>query len=327
MAMLLVAGLGACERPSGGGAAPPAAHDDHARPADDHDDAHGAARDHRDDAGDHDDRVGAAHGFGPDALAAFGVTLATAGPGTVDLGVALPAEIRPDANRVAHLAARFPGIVRSVHKEVGDRVRAGDVLATIESENLSVYPLKAGMDGVVLDRHVTVGEAVDRQAATFVVADLTEVWVHVSVYQEDVARVRVGQRVRISAGHGIADAESVIGYVAPVVDQASRTASARAVLANADGRWRPGLFVTAHVLDPVAAAVVVPRTALQVQEGRPVVFVAEGARFTARFVATGRMGETMVELTAGLASGERYAVTETFLVKAELGKGDAEHEH
>jgi cobalt-zinc-cadmium efflux system membrane fusion protein len=286
----------------------------------DHDDS-----DHEGHGDDHDDHGGDT--FSPAALARFGVTLATAGPGTVDLGVSLPAEIRPDANRVAHLAPRFPGIVQAVRAQVGDRVQAGDVLAVIESENLAPYALKSGIDGVVLDRHVTVGEAVDRDHTAFVVADLARVWVHVSVYQEDVNRVRVGQRVRIDAGHGEPEAESTIAYVAPVVDEATRTASARAELPNPDGRWRPGLFVTAHVQEPVEAAVVVPRTALQLMGDRPVVFVVEGERFAARPIVLGREGRTLVEVTAGLAADERFAATETFLVKAELGKGEAEHAH
>jgi cobalt-zinc-cadmium efflux system membrane fusion protein len=255
-----------------------------------------------------------------------GVRLTTAGPGEVDLGIELPGEVRPNADRIAHIAPRFAGLVREVRKRIGDTVKAGDVLAIIESENLSPFELRAAFDGTVIDKHIAPGEAVRREEAAFIVADLTSVWVMVSVYQNALAQVQTGQPVRVVASQGGIEAEGRVSYVSPVVDQATRTATARVVLPNPDGAWRPGLFVTAIVLNPVAALIVIPRRAVQTYEARPTVFVADQDHFAPRVVELGRVGRTRVEVTAGLASGERVADERSFLVKADLAKGEAAHE-
>jgi membrane fusion protein, heavy metal efflux system len=256
-----------------------------------------------------------------------GVRLATAGPGEIDLGVELPGEVRPNADRIAHVAARFPGIVREVRKHVGDAVKAGDVLAVVESEHLASFDVRAAFDGTVIDKHIAPGEAVDRDEPAFIIADLSTVWVTISVYQSALADVRIGQPVVIEASHGSLEATGRVAYISPVVDQATRTASARVVLPNPDGAWRPGVFVTATIFNPVAAAVAVPRRAVQTMDGRSVVFVAEGDRFTPHEVVLGRVGRTKTEIVSGLAPGDRVADERSFLVKAELAKGAAEHHH
>jgi cobalt-zinc-cadmium efflux system membrane fusion protein len=256
-----------------------------------------------------------------------GVRLATAGPGEVDLGVQLPGEVRPNADRIAHVAARFPGIVREVRKHVGDAVKAGDVLAVVESEHLAPFEVRAAFDGTIIDKHIAPGEAVGREDPAFIIADLATVWVTISVYQQALDEVRIGRPVVITANPAALEATGTVSYIAPVVDQATRTASARVVLPNADGAWRPGLFVTATVFDPIRADVVVPRRAIQTVDGKPVVFVAESDRFERRAVTLGRIGRTRAEVVTGLAPGDRFADERSFLVKAELGKGVGGHEH
>ena len=230
-----------------------------------------------------------------------GVRLATAAAGSVDVGVDLPGEVRPNGDRLAHLAPRFPGLVREVRKRAGDSVRAGEVLAIVESETLARFELTAAFDGVVVDRHVAPGEAVGRDTPAFIVADLATVWVDVHVYQAALAELRIGQAVRVTAPTGGPEAEGQVSYIAPVVDQGTRTASARVVLDNADGRWRPGLFVTVTILNATNAALVVPRTAVHDFAGDTVVFVVEGDRFVPRRVTLGRTGKTRAEITSGLA--------------------------
>jgi cobalt-zinc-cadmium efflux system membrane fusion protein len=256
-------------------------------------------------------------------LRRFGVTLATAGPDVIDPGLELPGEIRPDATRTAHVAAPFAGTVRSVRVRAGDRVGSGDVLAVIESRSLAAYELRAPFAGIVVSQLVTAGETADSASPAFLVADLRTVWAEISVYQKHLAQVRPGQRVRITAGYDVAATEATISYVTPVLDETTRTATARAVLANDDGRWRPGMFVSASVLDPVQVAVAVPASALQRIAGETVVFVAADGRFRTRAVQVGRTSPTTAEITAGLAAGERCAAANSYLVKAELEKSAA----
>jgi cobalt-zinc-cadmium efflux system membrane fusion protein len=252
---------------------------------------------------DHDEHAGEAFSVGD--FAKFGVTVTTAGPGTVDIGLDLPGEIRPNGDRIAHLAARFPGIVRDVRAGVGDRVRADFVLATIESENLSTYSIRAPFDGTVIDRHLAVGETVDQTSPVFIVADLSTVWLEVNVHQHALAHIAPGRDVTIR----------------------EVTGTARAIVSNRDGGWRPGTFVVATVEEPVEAAIVVPWRALQTFEGEPALFVVEGERFEPRHVTIGARGRSRIEITSGIVAGDRIADEGSFLVNAELAKGEAGHDH
>jgi cobalt-zinc-cadmium efflux system membrane fusion protein len=256
-----------------------------------------------------------------DVIEEFGIIVGVAGPGVVTRTVSLPAEIRANEDRLAHIAPRFPGIAREVRKSVGDSVKAGETLAIIESsESLAPYPLKAQIDGTVIERHITRGEPVSQsRGRAFTVADLREVWVDISVYQKHLTSVQLGQTVRISAGHGLAEAEGTISYLSPIVDEDTRTATARIVLANPEGLWRPGLFVTAVVeLERVEAAVAVPRTALEQVEGSTVVFVRGQDGFAPRPVTFGLQGRDLVEVTTGLEAGVSYVTQGGFTLKSEL---------
>lgn len=257
----------------------------------------------------------------------FGITVGAAGPGELDVGMDLPGEVRPDGDRLAHIVPRFPGIVKEVRKNIGDTVRTGDVLAIVESENLAPYPVTTLLDGTIIEKHLTRGEAVGRDKDVFVIADLSSVWVDASVFQKNLSQIRVGQKVRVVAGQGGIEADGVLSYITPVVDAPTRTATARVVLRNEGGRWRPGMFVTVRALEPVQAPLVVHRAAVQNVEGKTVVFVQTDDGFASRPITLGRAGATQVEVMSGLEPGERYAATNTFLLKAEAGKGSAEHEH
>jgi cobalt-zinc-cadmium efflux system membrane fusion protein len=264
--------------------------------------------------------------FSAEALEEFGVRFATAGPGTIDLGFEVPGEIETDPERIATVGPRFPGIVRSVSKRVGDRVSRGDVLAVVESENLSSFEVRSGIAGTVLELHAAPGEAIGRERAAFVVGDLQTVWAVLAIYPQDAPRVRAGQKVSIRAP-GVPAVDAEIDYMSPMVDPHTRAARARVVLPNEDGRWRPGLFVTATVAEPVEAPVVVPVAAVQAVDGRSVVFAREGSRVEALEVTLGRRGRQRVEIEAGLEPGTEVAHEGVFVLKAELEKGEGGGHH
>lgn len=260
----------------------------------------------------------------------FGIEIATAGPGVLVRTVSLPAEVRPNQNGLAHIAPRFPGVATDVRREVGDTVKAGETLAIIEaSQSLAPYSLKTLIDGVVIERHVTRGEPVSQErGALFTVADLSTVWVDLSVYQRHLPELTLGQRVTVSAGHGLPEAVGALSYVAPVVNEETRTATARVVLDNPDGTWRPGMFVTARVeIGREEVPVAVPRGAIATVEGRPTVFVQDADAFEPRRVELGRQGEDMVEVRAGLAAGERFVARGGFTLKSELAREELSGGH
>ncbi len=191
----------------------------------------------------------------------------------------------------------------------------------------SRYEIKAPFAGTVIEKHITLGEVVNPETSCFVLADLSDVWIDVTVYPQDVPHVAPGRPVIVSAP-GIDTHRGAIAYVSPKVDEGTRTGVARVVLPNADGHWRPGMFVRADlVVAAEDARVVVPDSAIQTIENQPVVFVEEHEGFEKRPVLIGRTSGTRREILSGLDPGERYVTTGTFILKAELGKAEAEHEH
>lgn len=194
-------------------------------------------------------------------------------------------------------------------------------LSDQQQESLTRYNITAPTSGIVTGRNLAVGEVVDSRSDVFVVADLSRVWVSLTVYQKDLGAVAKGQPVTIIGDKINARAEGVIDYVSPVVDAATRTATARVILDNPDGRWRPGLFVTGKVdTDAVPADIVVPRSAIQTIDEDPVVFVRTDHGFTPAHVEIGMRNTTQVEIAAGIAPNTEIAVTNTFMLKAELKK-------
>ena len=264
-----------------------------------------------------------------EALADNRIVVEKAAIGVVQTEIDLPGEIVLNADRVAHVVPRFPGIVQQVNKRLGDRVRAGEVLAVIQSNvSVSPYDLTSMIDGSVIEKHLTLGEYVRDDADVFIVADLSTVWVSVSVYARFLADVRPGQTVRITSPGLPETATGKLDYVGPLVGESTRTGVARLVLPNPDGRWQPGLFVTAHItVTESRGKISVPDDAVQTIEGTPVVFVRDGAGFVPRPVALGQRGGGRVALLRGLEPGEEFVAKGSFIFKADLGKSQAEHSH
>ncbi len=193
-------------------------------------------------------------------------------------------------------------------------------------EYLTRYEMRAPIGGTIIEKHITRGEMLREDSLPFVVADLSTVWVVLTVYQKDLVSIRAGQRVRIIAGHDIAEADGTIEYVSPILDEHTRTTTARIVLVNDDQRWRPGLFVTGRVVvEHVQGDVVVPRTAVQTVDNEPVVFVQTTDGFEARPVQLGRADARSVVVAAGLDPGDRYVSHGGFALKAEMSKGASGH--
>jgi cobalt-zinc-cadmium efflux system membrane fusion protein len=265
----------------------------------------------------------------PDQLEAAGIELATAGPAVIREHVVLNGRIAPNEDSLAHVMPRFPGLVRSVHKRLGDPVAPGDLLAVIESnESLHPYELRSRIGGRVIAKDVAPGEMADGSRELFAIADLSSVWVDLDVYRRDFGRLRVGQPVRVDAGDGSPPAGSELSYLSPIGSVNTQTLLARAVLPNPDGSWRPGLFVTAEV--EVGAAEVpaaVAAEAIQRLGDFDVVFVSFGDVFEAWPVELGRRDAARVEVVAGLEAGQRYAAAGSFVIKAEIGKSGAGHDH
>lgn len=275
---------------------------------------------------DHDDHEGEVHEdlvqLTQEELDEFGIELSIVDSGALLIEITVPGEVVVNNDKLAHIAPRFPGVVTKVNKHLGDRVRIGDVLAIIESnEGLVPYEIKSLLDGTVIEKHITVGEVRSSDEAVFVIADLDTVWVNLSIYQMHLPYVAMGQQVTVSSGQKFADATGVISYLSPIVDEHTRTATARVVLANEDRNWRPGLFVEGRILaNEEFVSILVPKSSLQKFEGGDVVFVETPEGFEPAQVRTGRTDRYSVEILSGLTLGQKYVSKGGFTLKAELEK-------
>lgn len=192
---------------------------------------------------------------------------------------------------------------------------------------LNRFEIRAPFDGTIVEKHLAPGEAVKDDASIFTLADLRSVWAEFAVSPQDLETVRVGQKVVVSSSAFESQVEGTVSYVGALLGEQTRTARARVTLANPQGAWRPGLFVTVAVLgDRHAAPLVVGAEALQTVDDKPVVFKAVPGGFAATPVKLGRSDGRNVEVLQGLASGDKVASSNTFVLKADLGKSSVEEE-
>lgn len=193
---------------------------------------------------------------------------------------------------------------------------------------LTRFELKAAFDGVVVKKHLAPGEWVKEDAELFVIADLSSVWVEIVVYANDVASVGLGRKALVGDDRTGGDVEGTVSYVGPLMGEESRTARARVVIPNPNGRWRPGQFVRIKlVTDEVIAPIVVRNEAIQSIKNNPVVFAQHDDQYEARPVELGLADSQWTEIRNGLVPGERYASRNSFILKAELGKQSISHQH
>lgn len=190
------------------------------------------------------------------------------------------------------------------------------------------YEIRAPFDGVVIEKRIAVGEAIKEDADIFVVADLSIVWGEITVYANDLNAVRTGQRVNVRSKTLGLEATGKVSYIGPLVGEQTRSAQARVDIPNPKRLWRPGLFVTVEVVqDEAPVPVAVPADAIQTVEDRSVVFVQDGEHFEPRNIRVGRSNGRWVEVAEGLSPGEKYVSRNSFVLKSEMGKEGAAHEH
>ena len=193
---------------------------------------------------------------------------------------------------------------------------------------LNRFELRAPFDGVVVEKHLALGEQVKEDASAFVLSDLRTVWARIDVPAADLAKVRVGARAVVRATAFEQSAPGTVTYVGALIGGQTRTAQARIALSNPDGAWRPGLFVDVElVTGETSAPVTVPAEAVQIVEDRPVVFVRVAEGFAAQPVKPGRADGQRIEVLEGLKPGTRVATRNAFVIKSEAGKGSATHSH
>lgn len=259
-----------------------------------------------------------------------GIRVVPAAAGTIADEHEVQGLLTPVDGRIAQAVARFPGSVRSLRANVGDTVRAGQALASIESNlSLTTYSVNAPISGVITARNAQVGGAVGEGASLFEIGDLSTLWVDLHIFGRDTQHITAGVPVTVTRMTDGVSQITTLERVLPGTATASQSTVARAVLPNRDGLWRPGAAVKARiVVASTPAALVVPLAALQTMEGREVVFVRTGQdTYTAHAIELGSRDAAQVEVLSGIAVGDAVVVAQSYVVKADMGKGSAEHEH
>ena len=343
--------------------------------------------------------------IGPAELEAAGVVIERVGPARMKNVVELPARIALNADRTAHVVPRVSGVVTEVHKNLGDRVTRGEVIAVLSSGELATarqsyleavqrlelarisavreeqlwkkkispeedylvrknalaeaqlaqraaaqrlaalgvsaaeiedqagrdlarYVVRAPLTGMVIEKHVTVGEAVEATALIFSVADLSTVWTDINVPPNQLGAIRAGQQVIVHWEDESVRQAGTVTYVEPLVGEETRSARARVVIPNPNGVWRPGLFVKVDITqDESVVPMAVKAEALQTFRDWDVVFIRVGNLFEARPLELGRREGEWAEVRSGLSPGMEYAARNSFVVKADVMKSGASHDH
>lgn len=327
------------------------------------------------------------------------IEVLTAGPASIKSVLNLQGEIKLNADKSVHVVSRVGGIVESVTVNAGDKVKKGQVLASLSSQEiadlrsdllaaqkrvglakstyvrekqlweekisaqqdylqaehdlreaeinaqriqqklyavgattthkgLTQYQIRSPIDGVVTNKKISQGQVVSEVDSLYEISDLSTVWAEMTIYAIDINTVKVGQKVTIKATAFEAETTGTISYVGALVGEQSRTAMARVVINNANQTWLPGLPVNIELVsEEVKVPLAVSVEGIQTLRDWTVVFGRYGEYFEARPLTLGRRDDKYVEVLSGIQVGDRYAAGNSFLIKADIGKAGASHDH
>ncbi len=266
----------------------------------------------------------------PEIAVASGLTTAIAGAGVLQERIKLYGNIVADPLRVSHIQARYPGLIRSVKPSIGMRVKTGEVIATVESnESLREYPLLAPIDGVVVERHANPGEfTADR--VLFTLLDERVLELHLQAFPTDASKIKTGQTITLTANGQQAQTTTTrtkVEYITPRHGD-TPTLEVHAPVDNSAGNWVPNQAVEGWVdIAQTPVELLVDNRALQTFRDWTVVFIQLGNSYEIRPLELGRSDGQFTEVLGGLNLGDSYVVENSFLLKADLEKSGAAHDH
>lgn len=238
-------------------------------------------------------------------------------------------KIMANEEYTVYISPRFPGVVKAVNKRLGDYVHKGETLAIVESnESLQNYEIKSEINGMVIKKDINLGMYLTGQENIFVVSDLKTVWADFNIYRHDLEKIQVGDPIEVKSLNGNLKEQTIISYISPIGHESTQSVIARAVLSNPDQLWKPGLFVSGEItVETVTVPVAVKDAALQTFRDWDVVFISVGNVFEVVPVTLGRRNKEWVEILSGLSPGDNYVSENSFILKADLEKSGAKHEH
>ncbi|UNK78095.1 efflux RND transporter periplasmic adaptor subunit [Sphingopyxis granuli] len=263
-----------------------------------------------------------------EAAKAGGIEIMTAGPATIGETRELFGTVALDPSARSEIRGQFPGRVVSVTKAVGDYVQRGQLLARIESsESLQVYPVYATVSGVVAERNGNPGD-VTGDRALYVITDPAQTSVVFNIFPKDLAVIQPGMRVEIEAMDGTPVAASQLGGYLPEGNAEAGTALVRTSVPNRAGRLRAGMALRGKVVvNAVTVPLAVRTEAIQPFRDFKVVFANFGQDYEVRMLELGRSSPEWTEVLSGIKPGTPYAAKGSFLIRADIEKSGASHDH
>jgi cobalt-zinc-cadmium efflux system membrane fusion protein len=260
-----------------------------------------------------------------DMAKASGIQTMEVASGPLDLLATVYGDVTTDPASLSHIRARFDGVISAVKVNLGDNVSLGDTLATVESnESLKRYKITSPFTGIVIARHANTGELSNGQIL-FSIVNYDEVWVQLKVFPQQQALIKTGQKVLLS--HSGLQQYSIINHIIPSAEGKPYTL-AFIKLSNKDGQWPVGSLVMGQITITTSNFTqLIPKTAVQVFEGKSVVFVQQDNNYHPRSVLLGAADNFNIEVVKGVRPGERIVSQNSYLLKAELEKSEAGHAH
>ncbi|PKG81589.1 RND transporter [Colwellia sp. 75C3] len=293
---------------------------------------HGDETEHKDEhTNDHGEEHGDEHSeeghiaISAEMIKTVDITSLTATSGEIKQRLTLYGTSTTEPSAVSQVRARFPGIITLLSANVGDKVEKGQLIAEIESNNsLMRYSIHSAISGVITQRNANPGELANEQVL-LTIEDHQKLWLELQVFATQQSKIAIGQSVRISMENQVTD--SVISQILPSRND-SPFSIARVALDNSQSKWSIGsLLVGSVVINKLAVPLIIDNSAIQVMEGKQVIFVKNEQGFEVRVISLGLSDGQFSQVLSGLKKNEIYAVKNSYLLKAELEKSSAEHHH
>ncbi len=258
---------------------------------------------------------------------ALSIETSVAGPVVMQKTISAYGQITANEERMRKISARFDGVIKSVSPSLGDRVRKGQKLATVESnESLQLFTISAPISGVITQRNANAGEQTNGRQL-FTIMDTTSVWAELSVFPTDLAQVQIGAQVTLTDASG---KQTVSGKVSrmDVTAQDNQAVNVHVVLDNKEGQLHPGRYVSAKItVAEHPAALAVKRSGLQAFRDFTVVYAQIGEEYEVRMLDLGLQAGEWAEVLGGLEPGTRYVSKNSYVIKADIEKSGAAHDH
>jgi cobalt-zinc-cadmium efflux system membrane fusion protein len=254
-----------------------------------------------------------------------GVMTQSVQTGSLNITTLVYGNIVTDPASLSHVRARFDGMVTKVNANLGNKVKKGETLAVVESnESLKSYPVAAPFSGTVIARHANEGELSNGQVL-FSIANYDDVWAQLKIFPQQLSDIAEQQRVQLSMSASAL--ETTIHHILPSPDEKPYVL-AYAKIANTSGRWPVGAAIKALVtINRVDVAMMVPKASIQEFEDASVVFVKKGDEYHPVPVTLGQQDNHNIEVLSGLHIADVIVSQNSYLFKADLEKSEAGHDH